>query len=344
MRAVGDDRALAQTLHRTGLLAWVSDHGWQRAVGLVQEARTLATAVGDAGAVASATHTLGVIAVSRGAGAQAEEHFEQVLGLLEGLTPDLPPFFFVVTPGHFWEIGPGGLPRLPFTETLLLFRRAGTEQATAYTLSNLSYAVSLAGDPARARRLLEDSVSAFHRRGDQHGGALALCRLANVHRIAGELDEAAEPLERSMTIRHSLGDRRGVGVTVINQGLVAAAAGELGRADRLLREALLLFDDMEDEPARWGTLLDLGLILLDAGEHERARRVLRQWRDLPPIAWTSRPRAWALLTLAALERRCGDEVAADRCLDEARRGFLALADEPGLAYLNSHAEPLLSER
>jgi hypothetical protein len=106
----------------------------------------------------------------------------------------------------------------------------------------------------------------------------------------------------------------------------------------------LLFDDMEDEPARWGTMLDLGLILLDAGEYERARRVLRQWRDLPPIAWTFRPRAWALLTLAALERRCGDEVAAARCLDEARRGFLALADEPGLAYLDSHAEPLLSER
>src|SRR6202042_2646343 len=62
-----------------------------------------------------------------------------------------PPFFFVVTPGHFWEIGPGGLPRLPFTETVLLFPRAGTEQATAYTLSNLSYAVRLAGDPARGR-------------------------------------------------------------------------------------------------------------------------------------------------------------------------------------------------
>ena len=87
MRAVGDDRTLAQTLHLTGLLAWVSDHGWQRAVELVQEARTLATTVGDAGAVASATHTLGVIAVSRGAGAQAEEHFEQVLGLLERTHP-----------------------------------------------------------------------------------------------------------------------------------------------------------------------------------------------------------------------------------------------------------------
>ena len=134
MRAAGDDRALAQTLHLTGLLAWVSDHGWQRAAGLVREARTLATAAGDAGGVASATHTLGVIAVSRGAGPQAEEHFEQVLGVLEGLPPDLPPFFFAVTPGCFWEIGPGGLPRLPFTETVLLFRRAGTEQAAAEPL------------------------------------------------------------------------------------------------------------------------------------------------------------------------------------------------------------------
>jgi predicted ATPase/DNA-binding SARP family transcriptional activator len=344
MRAAGDDRALAQTLHLTGLLAWVSDHGWQRAAGLVQEARTLATAAGDAGAAASATHTLGVIAVSRGAGPQAEEHFGQALGLLEGLPPDLPPFFLVVTPGHSWEIGPGGLPRLPFTETVLLFRRAGTGQATAYTLTNLSYAVSLAGDPARARRLLQDSVSAFGRHGDQHGGALALCRLANVHRIAGELDQAAGLLERSMAIRRSLGDRRGVGVTIISQGLVAAAAEDLGRADRLLREALLLFDDMEDGPGRWGTLLDLGLILADAGEHERARRVLRQWQDLPPVSWVFRPRAWTLLTLAVLERRCGDQVAAARCLDEARRGFLALADEPGLAYLDSHAEPLLNGR
>ena len=66
-------------------------------------------------------------------------------------------------------------------------------------------------------------------------------------------------------------------------------------------------------------------------------------QHLPP-AWTFRPRAWALLSLAALERNSGDDAAAARCLDEARRAFLALADAPGLAYLNSHTEPLLSER
>jgi predicted ATPase/DNA-binding SARP family transcriptional activator len=344
MRADGDDRALAQTLHLAGMLAWVVDDGWQQAVDLVDESRLLAAAAADVGAVANASHTLGVIALARGASARAEEHFSEVLGLLDGLAADLPSFFSALTPGFFWEPGrQGGTPRLPFTETVLLFRRVGTEQAVAYTLANLSYAASLGGDPARARELLEDSLSAFTRRGDLHGEALALCRLANVHRVAGQLPEATELLERSLGIRHALGDRRAIGISVMNQGLVAAAAGDLEEADRLLREALLVFDETEDGPGRWGTLLDLGLVLLDAGEHERARRVLRQWQNLPP-AWTFRPRAWALLSLAALERYCGDEVAAARCLNDARRGFLALADAPGLAYLDSHPEPLLSGR
>jgi drug/metabolite transporter (DMT)-like permease len=51
-----------------------------------------------------------------------------------------------------------------------------------------------------------------------------------------------------------------------------------------------------------------------------------------------------LLALAALERRSGDQTAAARCVDEARRRFVALGDPEGLAYLADHAEPLLSER
>jgi hypothetical protein len=51
-----------------------------------------------------------------------------------------------------------------------------------------------------------------------------------------------------------------------------------------------------------------------------------------------------MLNLAALERRAGDQTTAADCLNEARRRFVALADAPGLSYLTSHAEPLLSER
>ena len=87
MREVGDQPALAQTLHLAGLLAWVSDDGWERAVDLVQEGRTLAAAVGDPGVVASATHILGVIACSAGRRAGREDTSPRALGLLEADSP-----------------------------------------------------------------------------------------------------------------------------------------------------------------------------------------------------------------------------------------------------------------
>jgi hypothetical protein len=96
--------------------------------------------------IASATHMLGVIALLRGGGGEAETYLSDTLGLLDRLPADLPPLFSVVTPGWFWEIGSDGQPRMPFTETVLLYRRVGADQAAAYTLSNLAYAARLGGD------------------------------------------------------------------------------------------------------------------------------------------------------------------------------------------------------
>ena len=338
LREAGDDHALAQFLPMIGLLAWIEDAEWERAVQFTEEARGLAASLGAADLVANATDVRGVIALLRGAVEEAERCFSATLELLEPLPADLPPFYSVVTPGWYLEPGSAGTPRLPFTETVLVYRRVGAPQAVASTLSNLAHAVRQAGDPARARELVLASVRAFQRLGDLHGEGLALCHLANLHRQAGELTEADELLERSLAIRRGLGDRRGVGLTVVNQGLVAAAGGDLGRADRMLREAHLLFEEMEDGPGGWGSLLNLGLLLLDAGEDERARRVLRQWRELPLIPWTFRTRAWSLLSLAALEERAGHPEAATSCIDEARARFVALGDQAGLDYLSEHAE------
>ena len=93
-----------------------------------------------------------------------------------------------------------------------------------------------------------------------------------------------------------------------------------------------------------GALLDLGLVLLDAGEDDRAAGCCDCGAICRWCPGQFRARAWTLLALAALERRSGEELMAAWCLDEARRGFLALADEPGLAYLDSHAKPLLRGR
>ena len=125
MREVADDKALAQVLPLTGLLAWVDDGAWEQAVRLVEEGRSLAATAGADGMVASATHMLGVIALMRGAATDAERYLSETLRLLDRLPADLPPFFSAVTPGWFWELGPGGQPRMPLTETVLLYRRVG---------------------------------------------------------------------------------------------------------------------------------------------------------------------------------------------------------------------------
>jgi predicted ATPase/DNA-binding SARP family transcriptional activator/tetratricopeptide (TPR) repeat protein len=337
MRETGDTRALARTLHLAALLSWVVDGESSHSVGLAEEARTLANSAGAIDVAVSATHLLGVMALSRGAGPEGEEYLTETLEALEHLPADLPPFFAAVTPGFSWELGPNGQPRMLLTETVLLYRRVGTEQARPYTLSNLSYAARLQGDLPRARRLLEDSVSAFTRVGDLHGTSLALCHLANVHRLAGELAQAADLLDRSLSIRRSLGDRRGVGITLLNQGVLAAAGADVERGDHLIREALLLFEETEDGPGIWGGLLDLGVVLVDAGEDDRARRVLRQWRDRPHPPWSFRAEAWTLLALATVERRSGDPTAAASYWGEASRRFVALGDAAGLAYLQKAA-------
>ena len=79
MREVADDKALAQVLHLTGLLAWVDDGAWRQAVRLVEEGRSLAATAGADGMVASATHMLGVIALMRGAATDAERYLSETL-------------------------------------------------------------------------------------------------------------------------------------------------------------------------------------------------------------------------------------------------------------------------
>jgi len=112
---------------------------------------------------------LGVIALLRSGSGEAETYLSETLGLLDRLPAGLPPLFSVVTPGWFWEIGSDGQPRMPFTETVLLYRRVGADQAAAYTLSNLAYAARLGGDAVRARKLVEQSVTDFRRQDDLHG-------------------------------------------------------------------------------------------------------------------------------------------------------------------------------
>jgi hypothetical protein len=90
-REVADEVVLAQTLHLTGLLAWLEDSAWEHGVQLVEEGRSLAATGSGGGVVASATHMLGVIALLRGASQDAETYLGEALGLLDRVPAEVPP-------------------------------------------------------------------------------------------------------------------------------------------------------------------------------------------------------------------------------------------------------------
>jgi tetratricopeptide (TPR) repeat protein len=261
-------------------------------------------------------------------------YFTQTLDLLARLPPELPPFFAVVAPCWSLEVDARGEHRILFEETSLFFRRVGSEQAAAYTTSNLAYAVGLAGHRVEPRDLVQDSLDTFHRLADLHGETLALCHLANIDRRLGDLAGAGALLERALDIRSRIGDQRGIGVVVSNQALVAAAEGDLQHADRLLRTATVLFQETDDGPGMCGARHNLGMVLLDAGDHAGASEALsRSWSDRPDALIFDRPMAWALVALAALAREHGDDRAAARHLREARHLFCALGDVHGVEHL-----------
>ena len=68
----------------------------------------------------------------------------------------------------------------------------------------------------------------------------------------------------------------------------------------------------------------------DAGEEDRARRVLRQWRELPLIPFSFRPRAWTLLALAALSM-CALVLLVEKT--KMGRAMRAVAENPRVAGL-----------
>jgi len=236
-----------------------------------------------------------------------------------------------VTPAWSLEVDARGEHRILFEETSLFFRRVGSEQAAAYTTSNLAWR-AIGVEP---RDLVLESLATFRRLGDLHWESLVLCHLANIDRRLGDLAGACALLERALDIRSRIGDQRGVGVVVSNQALVAAAAGDLQHADRLLRTATVLFQETDDGPGTRGARHNLGMVLLDAGDHTGASEALsHSWSDHPDILVFERPMGWALVTLAALAREHGDDRAAARRLREARRLFCALGDVHGVEHLS----------
>jgi predicted ATPase len=230
--------------------------------------------------------------------------------------------------------------RVVFEDTLQPFVEITCDAAVAYALANQAAVARLRGDLERSWALLDESAALFDRRGDRRGIADVAVRRAYVELAVGALPAARENLERSLAERRALDDRRGVGLALSGLGLVEILSGEYEEAERHLAESRDLFRRAGD---RWGLAAslwrtaDLGLARdrLDDAEQalEEARAVLGETGRL---RWT----AQTLAALGEVARLRGDPERAATLFAEAREGFAARHDEPGVAAVERRLHAL----
>jgi predicted ATPase/DNA-binding CsgD family transcriptional regulator len=111
-------------------------------------------------------------------------------------------------------------------------------------MHNLGVVAQEQGDPAAARRHLEDSVAIKRALGDTPGLALSLAKLGEVMASTGDLAAAHRVLSESLSLQRDLGDRPGIAFVLDRFAITAAASAQPERAWRLagaadaLREAI----------------------------------------------------------------------------------------------------------
>ena len=327
---LGDQAGLAQAFHFAALIQWTTQHS--DVVRRLERACELARDVNEDHILASATHTRGVVELSRGQPAAALQHFDACDELLSDLELADRGFFPAISIGFSVEWDTDGASRLVFEETLVMGHRLDADLATAHLRYSQAWAARAAGELDTAIASAEDSADRFSAHGWGYGIALTSNLLGNLHRLAGDHETARRRLEQSLQLRTQQADRRATGVTLGALGLLAGAEGDVDEAHRYLRQALELFDRIEDGFGQGGTLLNLGVVTLRAGDLDAARRCFDQVQAVRHRPGMLRPSGWVAVMLAEIAAREGDTRTANRHLTRARTTFAQLGETMGLAH------------
>jgi predicted ATPase/DNA-binding SARP family transcriptional activator len=338
MRQIGepDEVVMAQIVEAT--LAW-STFDLDEAEQMAAEVQAAAIDRDRPEYAAASSWVVGHCALFREDGRLASRHFHVCLSELARADPTTRPFLPVVTPAvQLIPIVGRVVPCLE--ETMLLGRRVGVTQATAYVLSAMGYAARLSGDHRTAVSMISDSMSHFMGMGDELARAQALHQLGCIHRDGGEYSAAGEALTLARELRLRLGDRRGELLTDLNLALLHARQGENDRGLASARRSLHRFESAGDQVGMGAALTVLAAIELLQGEIRAAREMYGQAADR--FAPWRRVSGWLRLMEAELSVELAEPHRANREIDNAAAIFhpnRCLIAGPRLAALRGLDRP-----
>jgi tetratricopeptide (TPR) repeat protein len=228
----------------------------------------------DAQSAARVQHNLGVLAIDRGDLEEAEELFNQALGLYREIGA------FANAAASELDIGvtmhlEGKLESAEkrYRSALDLYTRANDSAGTAMVLTNFGEILFLRGDLEGSRELHQEALALNTEIGDQSAAAYDTYRLGMVFAAAGDLVVARSRLEAAISTQEGIGDSFGAAMTRLALAELEAAEGHHSNAERLARTSEEVFR-VEGAPdlggmaqATLATIMMAGGRLQEAAKH-----------------------------------------------------------------------------
>ncbi len=219
-----------QTLERCGR--------YDEAGPLIEQAETVARAIGDDELLADTLLRRAWLVNRRGAPAEGKPHARDARGLYEQLGDRFGTALATASLAeqHFWTADFHTAENL-YYEAIELFEPLDEPRHMAKIEQSLGTLYNRLGDTERALKLLRQAKQVFEQIGDLRSVASCLNNLGETFRTEGRLKRAEQAYQQSLQLRRRAGVRDNL-VVLFNLGMVRLAREQVDEADPLFEQGL----------------------------------------------------------------------------------------------------------
>jgi len=284
----------------------------------LQQAWTLAQALGDRRREASVLVGLGGVCRLQGEPEQARQFMQSALQMLRELGNRRAEASLLGSLGLLGnEQGRVDEAQAYFDQAIALHREFGNRLDEANVLNLLGVLHAEQGRLQEAQGHFEQSLALCREVEDRVGEGEVLTNLGCLHQDLGLLQEAAGYFEQSLAIHREVGNRRFEAYVFGDLGRLHLQLGEWAEARACLEQALAITREIGDRRIEGSELRSLGELHIRLGQDELAAKTLDAAETVLRQVGDKYYLAFVLCGRAELAHRAGDLVAAQRSLREA---------------------------
>jgi len=159
-----------------------------------------------------------------------------------------------------------------YLEALAVFRQIGSKIYTAGVLGNLAIVEQNQGDLAASRQMHEESLRIYREIGNVNDAGLELMNIGLILQQQGDLSEARTMYEGSLAMARQAENKANQEMSLVNLGGLLCELGDLPACQKTLEEAVPLGREVGEQSVMSYAVVSLGDVLRQQGDLAGARK------------------------------------------------------------------------